>query len=74
MLAIRKIARGKGNIEIQEVPEPHAGAGQVVIEVNLRKTARKGCPASFGDVSPSKHRDHSPIYINHLSVHEIRSR
>ena len=34
MLAIRKIARGKGNIEIQEVPEPHAGAGQVVIEVN----------------------------------------
>ncbi len=34
MLAIRKIARGKGNIEIQEVPEPHAGAGEVVIEVN----------------------------------------
>ena len=34
MLAVRKIARGLGNIELQEVPEPHAGPGQVVIEVN----------------------------------------
>jgi L-iditol 2-dehydrogenase len=34
MIAIRKIARGVGNIELQDVPEPHAGPGQVVIEVN----------------------------------------
>lgn len=34
MLAIRKIARGVGNIEVQEIPEPHAGPGQVVIEVD----------------------------------------
>jgi L-iditol 2-dehydrogenase len=34
MIAIRKLARGVGNIELQEVPEPHAGAGQVVIEVD----------------------------------------
>ena len=34
MLAIRKIARGVGNIEVQEIPEPHAGPGQVVIDVD----------------------------------------
>lgn len=34
MLAVRKIARGVGNIELQDVPEPHAGADQVVIEVD----------------------------------------
>jgi L-iditol 2-dehydrogenase len=34
MLAIRKIARGVGNIDVQEIPEPHAGPGQVVIEVD----------------------------------------
>jgi len=34
MLAVRKIARGVGNIEVQDVPEPHAGLGQVVIEVD----------------------------------------
>jgi L-iditol 2-dehydrogenase len=34
MIAVRKLARGVGNIELQEVPEPHAGDGQVVIEVD----------------------------------------
>jgi L-iditol 2-dehydrogenase len=34
MLAIRKLARGIGNIEVQEVPEPSAGPGQVVIKVD----------------------------------------
>ena len=34
MLAVRKIARGLGNIELQDVPEPRAGADQVVIEVD----------------------------------------
>jgi L-iditol 2-dehydrogenase len=34
MIAVRKIARGVGNIELQDVPEPHASPGQVVIEVN----------------------------------------
>ena len=34
MLAVRKIARGVGNIELQDVPEPRAGADQVVIEVD----------------------------------------
>jgi L-iditol 2-dehydrogenase len=34
MIAVRKIARGVGNIELQDVPEPHASAGEVVIEVN----------------------------------------
>jgi L-iditol 2-dehydrogenase len=34
MIAVRKLARGVGNIELQEVPAPHAGAGQVVIEVD----------------------------------------
>ena len=34
MIAVRKLARGVGNIELQDVPEPHAGDGQVVIEVD----------------------------------------
>ena len=34
MLAVRKVARGVGNIEVLDVPEPHAGADQVVIEVD----------------------------------------
>jgi L-iditol 2-dehydrogenase len=34
MIAVRKIAHGVGNIELQDVPEPHASPGQVVIEVN----------------------------------------
>src|ERR1700730_6158377 len=34
MIAVQKMARGVGNIELQEVPEPHAGDGQVIIEVH----------------------------------------
>jgi L-iditol 2-dehydrogenase len=34
MIAVRKIARGVGNIELQEVPEPHPGDGQAIIEVH----------------------------------------
>src|SRR6476620_5592600 len=34
MMAVRKLARGVGNIELRDVPEPRAGAGQVVIEVD----------------------------------------
>ena len=34
MLAVRKLARGIGNIEVQEVPEPQAGPDQVVIQVD----------------------------------------
>jgi L-iditol 2-dehydrogenase len=34
MLAIRKLARGVGNIEVQDVPEPSAGPDQVVIKVD----------------------------------------
>jgi len=34
MLAVRKVARGVGNIEVLDVPEPHAGPEQVVIEVD----------------------------------------
>jgi L-iditol 2-dehydrogenase len=34
MLAVRKVARGPGNIEVQEVPEPHPGPGQAVIQVD----------------------------------------
>jgi L-iditol 2-dehydrogenase len=34
MIAIRKTARGKGHVEIQEIPEPGAGADEVVIEVD----------------------------------------
>jgi L-iditol 2-dehydrogenase len=34
MLAVRKVARGVGNIEVLDVPEPHAGPDQVVIEVD----------------------------------------
>ncbi len=33
MLAVRKLARGPGNVELQEVPEPVAGPGEVIIEV-----------------------------------------
>lgn len=33
MLAVRKLARGPGNVELQEVPEPVAGHGEVIIEV-----------------------------------------
>ncbi len=34
MLAVRKTARGVGNIEVQAVPEPHARSRHVVIEVD----------------------------------------
>lgn len=34
MLAVRKLARGVGNIEIRDVPMPAAGPGQVVIKVD----------------------------------------
>ena len=34
MLAIRKVARGLGNIEVTDVPVPIAGPGQVVIKVD----------------------------------------
>jgi hypothetical protein len=37
MLAVRKLARGIGNIEVQEVPEPSAGPGH-----------RAGCRDIFG--------------------------
>jgi L-iditol 2-dehydrogenase len=33
MIAVRKLARGAGNIELQQVKEPVAGPGQVVLEV-----------------------------------------
>lgn len=33
MLAVRKTAAGPGNVSVQEIPEPAAGPGQVVIEV-----------------------------------------
>lgn len=33
MKAIVKYQRGKGNVELQEVPEPHPGSGQVKVEV-----------------------------------------
>ncbi len=33
MLGVRKLARGPGNVELAEVPEPLAGPGQVIIEV-----------------------------------------
>lgn len=33
MLAVRKLARGSGNVRLQEVPEPTAGPGDVIIEV-----------------------------------------
>jgi L-iditol 2-dehydrogenase len=34
MLAIRKLARGIGNIEVQDLPEPSAGPDQVIIKVD----------------------------------------
>jgi L-iditol 2-dehydrogenase len=34
MITVRKVARGVGHIELQNVPEPQAAAGQVVIEVD----------------------------------------
>ena len=34
MLAVRKLARGVGNIEVQQVPEPQAGPDQVVVQVD----------------------------------------
>src|ERR1700752_5290080 len=34
MLAVRKTARGIGNIDVMDVPEPKAGAGQVVLQVD----------------------------------------
>jgi L-iditol 2-dehydrogenase len=34
MIAIRKIAKGKGHVEVQEIPEPSAGADEVVIDVD----------------------------------------
>src|ERR1700756_4888323 len=34
MLAIRKLARGIGNIEVKDVPKPSAGPDQVVIKVD----------------------------------------
>jgi L-iditol 2-dehydrogenase len=34
MLAVRKLARGVGNVEVQDVPEPHPGPGEVVVQVD----------------------------------------
>lgn len=34
MLAVRKIGRGIGHIEVQEVPEAQAGPEQVVVQVD----------------------------------------
>ena len=34
MLAVRKTARGLGNVQVQEMPEPHPDPGQVLMEVN----------------------------------------
>lgn len=33
MLALQKVARGVGHVELREVPEPEPGPGQVVLEV-----------------------------------------
>lgn len=33
MLALQKVARGVGHVELRQVPEPQAGPGQVVLEV-----------------------------------------
>jgi L-iditol 2-dehydrogenase len=33
MLAVRKTARGVGNVEVQDMPEPHPDPGQVLMEV-----------------------------------------
>ena len=34
MIAIRKIAEGKGRVEVREIPEPSAGADEVVVNVD----------------------------------------
>jgi L-iditol 2-dehydrogenase len=34
MQAVRKTARGVGNIEVQDIPEPRARSGQIVLEVD----------------------------------------
>src|ERR1700739_2454992 len=34
MLAVRKTARGVGNVEVQDMPEPHPNPGQVLMEVD----------------------------------------
>jgi L-iditol 2-dehydrogenase len=34
MIAIRKTAKGKGHVEVREVPEPRAGTNEVVIAVD----------------------------------------
>ena len=55
-----------------DTPNPYYFSSVAVLSsavVDLRANCQSRAPSQF-----SKHRDHSPIHINHLSVHEILSR
>ena len=60
MLAIRKLARGIGNIEVQDVPEPSAGPGQVVIRVDSAGICGTDLHIYFDEFET-----HPPVTIGH---------
>jgi L-iditol 2-dehydrogenase len=66
MLAVRKIARGVGNIEVQEVREPQAGAGQVVLEVDSA-----GICGTDLHIYLDEFETHPPVTIGHETAGTI---
>src|SRR5258708_9527622 len=66
MLAVRKIARGVGNIEVQDVSEPRPGPGQVVIEVNS-----SGICGTDLHIYLDEFETHPPVTIGYETVGTI---
>jgi L-iditol 2-dehydrogenase len=66
MLAVRKIARGVGNIEVQDVSEPRPGSGQVVIEVNS-----SGICGTDLHIYLDEFETHPPVTIGHETAGTI---
>ena len=66
MLAVRKVARGVGNIEVQEVREPQAGAGQVVLEVDSA-----GICGTDLHIYLDEFETHPPVTIGHETAGTI---
>lgn len=60
MLAIRKLARGIGNIEIKDVPKPSAGPDQVVIKVDSA-----GICGTDLHIYLDEFETHPPVTIGH---------
>jgi len=60
MLAIRKLARGIGNIEVKDVPKPSAGPDQVIIKVDSA-----GICGTDLHIYLDEFETHPPVTIGH---------